>query len=523
MKRYKRILILLGLLIVIGVAAFAVTRYEEKKEEIAQTDEIILSLASSDVTKLSWTYGDNELLAFHRAGADTATDAEGGLWVYDDDEAFPVDADKVEELIDKFSSLAAAFVIDDVEDYSQYGLDEPECTIDMTVGGADYEIKLGAYSTMDEERYASIGDGKVYLLASDPMDSFDLELSDMIANDELPSFDSVSSLKVEGQESYTAEYTDTNTVTYSDDDKYFVTKDGEKLALDTDSVTSYLSSISGLTLGDYVTYNATGDELKAYGLDTPDLTVTVVYTEKPDSDDDSEDAEEKTFVMSIAKNPDAKEDAEEQTGDTEASAESSVSPETGADDGADEDKTPAAYLRIGDSQIVYELGSDDYDTLMASSCDDLRHSELVWVDFDDVTQIDVTLDGEDYTFTSKTETVPADEADTEKSDDAATTENEDGTVDVTTWYLGDTEIDILDLKAAVLALSASEFTDEADADKEEISVTIHIDNKNVSEVKLTFYRHDGENCLATVDEAPTALVGRSKVVSLIEAVNALVL
>lgn len=519
MKRYKRILILLAALVVICAAAFAVTRYEEKKENIAQTDEVILSLDSSEATKLSWTYGDNEPLAFHKNGAGTATatdaDADGRVWVYDDDETFPVDADKVADLIDNFSSLAAAFVIEDVEDYSQYGLDEPECTISVTVGGTDYEIKLGAYSTMDEERYASIGDGRVYLLASDPMDSFDLELSDMIENDELPSFDVVSSIEVSGRDDYTAEYSETNSVTYSDDDKYFVTDGEDTLALDTEKVEAYLEAVSSLSLEKYAAYNAGSEELSGYGLDNPELTVTVDYSDAVTEDDDT-DVASGTFVMSIARNPDAKEDSEEATDDSEDVAETS-------DDESDADEAPAAYLRIGDSQIVYELSADDYDTLMAASLDDLRHSELMWADFGDVTEIDITLEGEAYTLTSKTETVSADEVDTEESDGTVATENEDGTVDVTTWYLGDAEIDISDLKSAVLALSAAEFTDETAADKEEISVKLRLDNKNVSETVLTFYRYDGESCLAVVDGKPLAFVSRAKVVNLIEAVNALVL
>lgn len=41
---------------------------------------------------------------------------------------------------------------------------------------------------MDSQRYVSIGDGNVYLAVNDPMDYFDVTLSDMILNDETALF-----------------------------------------------------------------------------------------------------------------------------------------------------------------------------------------------------------------------------------------------------------------------------------------------------------------------------------------------
>lgn len=42
-------------------------------------------------------------------------------------------------------------------------------------------------------------------------------------------------------------------------------------------------------------------------------------------------------------------------------------------------------------------------------------------------------------------------------------------------------------------------------------------------MEISLYRYDGSSCLAVVDGVPTALVERSQVVDLIEAVNAIVL
>lgn len=52
---------------------------------------------------------------------------------------------------------------------------------------------MGDYSSMDSERYVSIGDGNVYLVQNDPLDQFDAVLSDMIDHDDVPRFDAVAS------------------------------------------------------------------------------------------------------------------------------------------------------------------------------------------------------------------------------------------------------------------------------------------------------------------------------------------
>ena len=75
------------------------------------------------------------------------------------------------------------------------------------------------------------------------------------------------------------------------DDVYF-TADGKPL--DTSRVNSYISILRYLELTDYVTYRVTDEELSAYGLDDPELSVSVDYTDDGTSD---------TFVLHISRDP----------------------------------------------------------------------------------------------------------------------------------------------------------------------------------------------------------------------------
>ena len=470
MKRAKRIYILLGVLVVVCAAAFAVMQYQEQQEIIQNTDEIILEVDSSTVQSLSWTY-ESETLSFHR----------DGNWRYDEDEAFPVDEEKMNELLETFQAFGAAFIIHDVTDFAQYGLDDPVCTIDLTTEDASYEIQLGDYSTMDAQRYVSIGDGNVYLVQEDPLDAFDVELSDLIDNDETPSFDQVESIQFTGSDSYQVIYQEESTYSCCADDVYFREQDGTYLPLDTSLVDSYLSGITGLSPTDYVTYNAAEKDLAAYGLDNPELTVTVTYI--PETDEDSEEANEPVvFTISVSRDPDERSAAEE------------------AESTEDEDAADiTAYVRIGESKIIYQITGSQYQSLMAASYNDLRHQEVFYADFADVTGLDVTLDGADYTITAQ------------------------GEGDDRTFSYDGGGIEIGDLQDALEALTASDFTGESPADKEEISLTVHLDSENFPEIRIQLYRYDGEQCLAVVDGQPVSLVSRSSVVDLIEAVNAIVL
>lgn len=54
-------------------------------------------------------------------------------------------------------------------------------------------------------------------------------------------------------------------------------------------------------------------------------------------------------------------------------------------------------------------------------------------------------------------------------------------------------------------------------------MTFYIDNENQPEVTIQLYRYDGSDCLALVDGNSTALIKRTNVVDMMEAVRSIVL
>jgi len=466
MGKAKRLYALLAVLLVICIAAFAVSRREEQKEQIKNSGEIILEIPTDSVTALSWT---------NESGTFSFTKDES--WVYDEDNAFPVDEDKISDLLSQFNAFAAAFTIEDVEDYGQYGLDAPVCTISITTEEQTYTVKLGDFSKMDEQRYVSIGDGKAYLALQDPKESFDAALADMIRDDTIPEFDQAEEITFSGSENYT--------ITRDEEAKSICAKDvyftGGK-PLDTDNVKSLVSSIQSLSLTDFASYNVSDTELEDFGLTSPDLTIGIAYSTL---DEDGQKVDSGEFQLALSRN------AEEYAAYLEAVDK-------------DEEELPdvSCYARLDDSQIVYQISQNDYETLTAVSYDTLRHQKLFTGDFDTVTSIDAAVDGETYTFTY----TPSEDKD------------EDGT-----WSYGEESFDVYSLKTALTALSAAEFTSDKPTGQEEISLTVHLDNEDFPTFILTLYRLDGTHCLAAVDGKTVALVSRSQTVNLVEAVNALTL
>ncbi len=240
---------------------------------------------------------------------------------------------------------------------------------------------------------------------------------------------------------------------------------------------SYLSGIENLTLDNYMTYQAGTEDLSQYGLDAPELTVTVTYTPEED-----EEGESQTFTLHISRSPEERAAAENDTASEE-----------------DEEEEITAYARVGDSEIVYQITGESYEKLIAAGYDDLRHKEALTADFTQVTGLDITLEGSVYNLTSE------------------------GSGEDKTFRFGEEEVDVADLQSALEGLTADSFTQEEPTQKEEIALTVYLDSEVHPSVQIQLYRYDGENCLAVIDGEPVSLIPRSAVVDLIEAVNAIVL
>ena len=489
MKKRKLLvpLILLGGLVLVVAAVLIISNMEKKKEDIKVSGETIFTLNEANALTISWDSEENDF-AFHR-GAD-------GKWVYDKDEEFPVNQDEVEDAFDLFRNLTAAFVIENVTDFAQYGLTDPVSTVTVTTterqedlvskevsprgeksaeGEAHtIQILIGAFSVMDQKRYISIGDGNVYLLNKDPYETLNVPESYMIKNDRVAYFSNIDTTTVtNGGQTWTIKY-DPNSrreFSYARNDSYYLELNGKKLTLDPDVTLQYFTDIVNILLENYVNYKVRDSELASYGLDDPEYVVTLNTVTKNDDGTITPGQ----FTLRFSRSPELR------ALDGKEPAEGEEQPEF------------KAYLRKDDSTIIYELSETQYNKLAAVGYNDLRHKKLMPADFGDIESIDFTVDGETYTITS----VLAD--------------------DVRTHYYDGKPLNISNLKNAVTAFAAQEFTDEGIDGQEELQMVFHLSSENFPSVTLTCIRKDANQSLVLVDGEPQALVLRTRMNSLREA------
>ena len=281
-KQTKTLTVLAAALVVCGGAYAALRVWNDRQ---AQVDDTVYVTQLSDLTGLSLTNGQGEL---------SFTKAED-VWQYDGDDAFPADQEAVEDLAEQIGSLAAIRVIDDPEDLSAYGLDEPALQATVTAGdGTAVTLLLGDVS--DSYCYAKRTDSDtVYTISTNlPENLESLELLDLAAIPDFPDLgtDTISSLTWEsGGTTLTLTKTETETAgtengdssadasSSSEETEPAWDVNGTAIPSDNSAFTSLMAQVSSLAFDACYDYKGEADTLAACGLDTPVGVLTVTYGE----------------------------------------------------------------------------------------------------------------------------------------------------------------------------------------------------------------------------------------------------
>ena len=358
MKRQKNLLILLGVLAGLCAVILLVTGVQKHIDKITTVDKDIVDLDTDSVTKISWTSGGKTL----------TYEKTDDVWRQSDDAAFPVNQEKLQELLQRFALLNAGFEIDDVQDYGQYGLDSPEVTVTLTTADGDTVVKFGSYSTMDSKRYVTLGDGEVYLISDDVAGELSTDRDEYLCADSVPAYDTITGITAAGETTFTAQYLPDATPLYTDTYDYYAVDGDSYTALSTQKIKDFLSNMAALPTDDYATYRASQENLADYGMDTPTVTYTVQYTQ---------DKTDGGFTLALGK------------------------------------KGDACYARMNDSEIIFKLTEEEYNDLTATDADALRPDEALSLDWDAVKSMAFTVDGTTYTVEHKGDnfTINGDEVD----------------------------------------------------------------------------------------------------------------
>ena len=413
----KKTVKLVSAVVVLGVLCaayegvnFYVTSQEEKETEENDTSVDLVSLEADDITAVSFTADQNEV----------EFDKKDDSWTEKSDANFPVNQDTVDSAVKGVASLTADQEISDVEDMSQYDLDNPQNTITLTTADGDTSLQIGMESSNNQYYVKKEDDDKnVYLVSSSSIEPFMGTLYDFAESGTFPSVTSatITDVKVDKENSYE--------LTQDADNLFWNVSDGKTTEkADTTKAGTVTSAIGSLAYDKFVDYNCTDDS--KYGFDDPYAVITVKYTEDEavESDEDSEestdaDTEESTTDEAAA---DTSEDAdasdedssedEQETQTVEKTLTIYVGDETGDD----------RYVKVDDSKEVYTITKDSLTDILDSTMSDFYSMTVSYVSANNLDSLEVQSADGDHTINVVTETVKAEDEDTTDDTDSDTTD-----------------------------------------------------------------------------------------------------
>ena len=474
-KKSVNLITAVGVLVVLSGAYVGVKTYVAK-QEAADTESAeeenpeIISIASADVKSIKFVI-DKKEVTFEK---------DGDSWVKSDETGFPVDQDKIDTLVSSLNSIKAERTLENVEDASEYELDQPDNTITVTTeDGGTTVIQLGMENDSTSQEYIDLNkdSSTVYVVSNSTFSSFEGTLYDFAKSGVFPTVDSstVSKISVDGK--------DSSYVVEKDENNFWnITGDGETEKADSAKATSLASTLSSVAYASYVNYNCAEDELSQYGLDKPYAEITVDYQEEveKESTDDENEAENGDEEVSEAsgdenqadENADSEtdgsesldEDADSETNgsespdeDADSETDGSESPDEDEDSETDgyessdedvdvadtEDSEPETemvdrelviqvgdqssdggrYVRVNDSNEIYTISEDSLDTFLGKTNADFWDLTVSYLSANNLDTLDVNYGGEDYIVNVSRET--SEDENVETSDNE--TEDEDTT------------------------------------------------------------------------------------------------
>lgn len=486
----KKTVKLVSAVVVLGVLCaayegvnFYVTSQEEKETEENDTSVDLVSLEADDITAVSFTADQNKV----------EFDKKDDSWTEKSDANFPVNQDTVDSAVKGVASLTADQEISDVEDMSQYDLDNPQNTITLTTADGDTSLQIGMESSNNQYYVKKEDDDKnVYLVSSSSIEPFMGTLYDFAESGTFPSVTSatITDVKVDKENSYE--------LTQDADNLFWNVSDGKTTEkADTTKAGTVTSAVGSLAYDKFVDYNCTDDS--KYGFDDPYAVITVKYTEE-----------------------------EQETQTVEKTLTIYVGDETGDD----------RYVKVDDSKEVYTITKDSLTDILDSTMSDFYNLTVSYVSSNDLDSLEVQSADGDHTINVVTETVKAededttDESSTETSDESSTdtdssdessSDDEEETT-TTTYKLDGEDLDestFTTFYNKLINMTAQERLTEEYTPEGDPAYTFIFKDTDGKETTVKYYEYD-TNFYAAVVEDKVYLVNKMNVKDLDEAYQKMV-
>ena len=261
-KRTRTLCLLVGAVVLLLVAYFGIRGFnknqEKKAEKEAKASEIYLT-KMEDVTEIRYNIGNGEQVFVKESDSDN--------WEVEAQPDFPLAQTYPEQIASDFGTLKAERELKDADQISDYGLEDPVYTVELSDSkGNTHQISIG--NVTGDMYYATVDDSQtVYTVSAAVMEDLQYSLEEMAQLDQVPSIGSGNLV----EETITKAGSQT---TYSADNKD-----------DSEAVATVIGGLGALTLDTVENYTVQPEELASYGLDEGNRTqVDAVYSTSTDSD-----------------------------------------------------------------------------------------------------------------------------------------------------------------------------------------------------------------------------------------------
>lgn len=185
MRRSVKLLILLGCLVGVCLATWWSKAHFATDPNITPMEKGIEIFSIGDASSVSWTYNGNTI----------TFEIDNETWIYPEDPGYVLNNVYKSDLTEQLTSLRARKIIEDPDAPAEYGLDTPLCTV--TAG--DRVLHFGEEAPVGGLRYASVGDGKIYMVSTSALYPFTRTLEEMINLSTIPDLSGTTQITIQNQ------------------------------------------------------------------------------------------------------------------------------------------------------------------------------------------------------------------------------------------------------------------------------------------------------------------------------------
>lgn len=237
-------------------------RQEEKEAEEEAYRDTAAEVAEDEVTSLSFQIDGEKTTFLH----------EDDAWKLEGDDTFPVNAEKMTEILSYLEPLQVEQTLEDAAEISEYGLDEPANELEVKEkDGTTVTVAIGDNNSTTGNDYMMLNGetGTVYTILTDLSNALSEDLYDYASGEELPSMMAEYIVGVDVER-------ESGDYSLRKEDDTWSLKDSDK-ALDQDTIDSAISGLGYLSFTNFVAHNC--EDASEYGIDEDSPRITIHYDE----------------------------------------------------------------------------------------------------------------------------------------------------------------------------------------------------------------------------------------------------